>query len=255
MPKNRMIVLAGPSCVGKSPLKKTLERLHPGLAGTLRCTVLYNSRSPRPGEKDGEDYHFRRREFIDSLRNDDQYVVVDARGDLQALDIKQLQSSLEKGDVFYEGNPFVGKAILENKSLDGTSRLGIFMSPLSREEIEYLSSPDKNVDIPSLVTRIMTCKLLRRTRRQQGELSASDLRNIETRAESAYDELLLAPGFDFVIPNHDGEDSENWDSFYYPLGDAMKTLDAFVSLLKNEQSPHVEKWNQDLFRRDKIKAT
>ena len=22
------------------------------------------------------------------------------------------------------------------------------------------------------------------------------------------------------LPNHDGEDSENWDAFYYPIGDA-----------------------------------
>jgi hypothetical protein len=41
----------------------------------------------------------------------------------------------------------------------------------------------------SLTSRMMRRKLLRRTRRQKGELSRPDLENIETRARSAYREL------------------------------------------------------------------
>jgi guanylate kinase len=44
----------------------------------------------------------------------------------------------------------------------------------------------------------------------------------------------------------DGEDSDNWDAFYYPLGDARAALDAFVSLLKNEKPTGVESWGEDL---------
>ena len=32
-------------------------------------------------------------------------------------------------------------------------------------------------------------------------------------------------------PNHDGEASENWDAFCYPLGDAREALLAFAALL------------------------
>jgi guanylate kinase len=50
-----------------------------------------------------------------------------------------------------------------------------------------------------------------------------------------------------VIPNHDGEDSENWDAFYYPIGDARKALQAVVALLEGIASPpNVERWDQDL---------
>ena len=45
-----------------------------------------------------------------------------------------------------------------------------------------------------------------------------DLENIEKRASSAYRELHEAHYFQHVIPNHDGEDSENWDAFYHPSG-------------------------------------
>ena len=109
--------------------------------------------------------------------------------------------------------------------------------------------PERNVSLEGLVTDIMRRKLLRRTRRQKGELSAADLKNVETRASSAYRELQMAWRFQYVIPNHDGEDSENWDAFYYPIGDARKTLLAFVGLLQGSVQPGVETWDEDLLPR------
>jgi guanylate kinase len=49
-----------------------------------------------------------------------------------------------------------------------------------------------------------------------------------------------------VIPNHDGEDSENWNAFYYPVGDARRALLALVDLTGGKVSKFVEKWEQDL---------
>jgi guanylate kinase len=49
-----------------------------------------------------------------------------------------------------------------------------------------------------------------------------------------------------VIPNHDGEDSENWDAFYYPIGDARKALMAVVALLEGIVPPSVETWEEEL---------
>jgi guanylate kinase len=122
----------------------------------------------------------------------------------------------------------------------------VFISPLSSEEILDLTSAERNVSFPDFVTDVMRRKLLRRTRRQKGELSAKDLENIETRASSAYWELREAWHFDHVIPNHDGEDSEHWEAFYYPLGEARKTLMAFVALLEGKVPPGVEVWEEDL---------
>jgi len=102
------------------------------------------------------------------------------------------------------------------------------------------------VSLPDLIADVMRRKLLRRTRRQKGELSLRDLENIETRASSAYCELQEAHYFQYVIPNHDGEDSENWDAFYYPLGNARVALLAFVSLLAGKTSSGVEHWEEDL---------
>src|SRR5262252_7735074 len=103
----RLVILSGPSCVGKSPLAKALGRFHPDLSAKLQPIVLYNSRAPRPGERDGQDYHFRTREQIEAMRDREGYVTLDVRGDLQALDLEDLSALLRRGDAFFEGNPFI----------------------------------------------------------------------------------------------------------------------------------------------------
>src|SRR5262249_40143527 len=81
-----------------------------------------------------------------------------------------------------------------------------------------------------------------RTSRQKGMLSLPDLENIERRCSSAYGELGFAHRFDHVIPNHDGEDSEHWDAFYHPLGDARRTLLALAALLQGRTPEGIERW-------------
>src|SRR2546428_8604720 len=159
-----LVLLSGPSCVGKSPLAKALGRFHPALSAKLQPIVLYNSRSPRPGERDGEDYHFRSREQIEALRDRKNYVVMDVRGDLQALDLEDLSALLNKGDAFFEGNPFIGRTLQTHPNLRDVKRLSVFLSPLSREEILFLHN-EARVSLPDLVADVMRRKLLRRARR------------------------------------------------------------------------------------------
>jgi guanylate kinase len=242
----RLVILSGPSCVGKSPLERALRRLYPELHRRLRKVVLFNSRAPRPGEIDGVDYHFRQRGQVERLGTEGRYAVLEVRGDRQAVDITQLQSLLEEADVFFEGNPFVGGALQTHPQLTGVDRVGIFLSPLSREEILFFREEKRNLSLPDFVADVMRRKLLRRTRRQKGELSAADLDDIETRARSAYRELKQAWNFQYVIANHDGEDSDHWEAFYYPIGDARKSLEAVVSLLEGVVPASVEHWEAGL---------
>ncbi|MDY7042245.1 MAG: hypothetical protein SVX38_15420 [Chloroflexota bacterium] len=243
----RFVMLSGPSCVGKGPLHTALKRFYPDLEGRLEKLILFNSRSPRPGEQDGVDYHFRPRREIEALRDREGYIVMDVRGDLQALDVENLRKILSsEKDAFFEGNPFVSTEAKQSQLLAGVPRLSVFLSPLSRNEILFLGDPARRVSLPDFVTDVMRRKLLRRTRKQKELLSLKDLENIERRAGSAYREMQLAWHFDYVIPNHDGEDSENWDAFYYPIGDARKVLLAFAAIISGRETEYVEKWDRDL---------
>lgn len=242
MMSGKLIVLSGPSCAGKSPLAKALARLYPDLHASLQPLVLYNSRAARPGEVDGIDYYFRGREAIASFQAREDMAVMEVRGDLQSLDLNELNDKLSQGDVLFEGNPFVGHLLLTHPKLDAVNSLSVFMSPLSADELNAMQSA--GADVPSLITDVMRRKLLRRTRKQKGALSLKDLENIEKRAGSAPRELQLAHAFEHILVNHDGEDSENWDAFYYPLGDARKTLLNFVSLLQGQPDAETEQWQE-----------
>lgn len=242
----RLVLLCGPSCVGKSPLLHALQRDRPDLTASLEPVVLYNDRAPRPGEVDGVDYHFRSRQAIESLRSEDRYVVMEVRGDLQALDLETLEARLDEGDAIFEGNPYVGAALLREPRLEEVRRLSLFVSPLSGDEIRAMQD-DPRIDVERTVADVMRRKLLRRTRWHKGELSRPDLDNVENRAGRAYHELGFAPRFDWVLPNHDGEDSEHWDALPLPLGDARRTLIAVAAALEGRDPAGGERWDAGMF--------
>ena len=189
--------------------------------------------------------YFRSREEIDGFREKQNFIVLDVRGDLQAVDLNDIERALPAGDLFFEGNPFVGRELLKAFASKITV-LSIFLTPLSREEIQFLQSQERGRSLADFLTDVMRRKLLRRTQRQKNILSLKDLENIERRAASAYTELKEAWRFEYVIPNHDGEDSENWDAFYYPVGDARKTLFAFAQLVGGKVPTLIEKWDEFL---------
>jgi len=124
----RLVILSGPSCVGKSPLYKSLGKFYPELRTQFHRLVLVNSRAPRPGELDGVDYHFRTRGQVEALRENNRYAVLEARDDLQALDVQELESLLRRGDVFFEGHPNVARALQTHPRLAGVNR-SVFFSP------------------------------------------------------------------------------------------------------------------------------
>ena len=102
----RFVILSGPSCVGKGPLFTALKTFYPELANRLQQIILYNSRDPRPGEKEGVDYYFRTEEEIRALAKQPGFVSANVRGDLQALEIASIERILASGrDAFFEGNP------------------------------------------------------------------------------------------------------------------------------------------------------
>ena len=160
----RLVILSGPSCVGKSPLDRALDRFYPDLRHRLQKVVLFNSRDPRPGERDGADYHFRPRTQIEALRPQERFAVMDVRDDMQALDLAALTALLERGDAFFEGNPFVGRLLQTHSALAPIRRLSVFLAPLSKDEILSLKDPARNLSLPDLVTDVMRRKLLRRCR-------------------------------------------------------------------------------------------
>jgi guanylate kinase len=241
-PPHRLIVIAGPSCVGKTPLVKALAKFYPELYKSLHKLVIYTSREKRKGEYEGVDYYYRSREEIEKMGANDNYQLIRARGHMQAVDLQHLQQLLLKGDVLYEGNTFTGNVLIK----ESKHCLNVFVSPLSKSDIQNLKTANPAVNLESISFELMKRKLVRRAQNFGQKLTKSVMNNIKIRASETYSELKQAWQFSYVLPNHDGEDSDNWHLADIPLGDAFKALHALALLIEGKINPTIEQWHEDL---------
>lgn len=243
MRRSRLIIITGPSCAGKTPLWKALKHRYPQIANRAETLVVYNDRTPRPGEKDGEDYHFRDRATIRGFQGEDRFVVTAVRKDLQAIDIRDVERLLASKDVVYEGNPRMADLLLDHPQLRDTPRLSIFISPLAADEVAEIAEGG-TAKLREAVTTLMRRRLMRRASIKHDILTLPILEDIETRATHAYQELSMAHRFDHVVVNHDGEDSDHWNQLGVVLGSARRAVHHVASLLQGRpaQDTGIEAW-------------
>jgi guanylate kinase len=230
--KKRLIILSGPSCVGKSPLLKALKRVHPEIS--FRMPILYTSRPPRTIETEGVDYYFRSEEDIRSYPSE-RYIIGQIRKIWQAIDIMEMQalftsSSLIILEIYPTfGRLFRGHPLIRQLTSDFEVS-AVFISPASEDEMHALQINMGFSSPMQTAAAVMLPKLIGRTQ-QQGKLITQEvLDDLQTRASMAYEEMKMGENYTCRIVNHDGEDSNNW-RYTPPLGDAGATLKRFVNII------------------------
>jgi guanylate kinase len=243
--QGKIIILSGPSGVGKTALKAAFLNLYPDLYAQIVPLVLHNSRAIRPGESEGVAYYFRTIQDIKNLKKDRRYIVSKVHNDFQAIDTIHLGDLLSQNDVFFEGNTTIGRLIQTHPDLAKIKKISIFLSPLTGQEIFEIRLRGKKF-FRETTQKIIRQKLLRRNKQYGTILTPHEIKDIQKRATDAYKELKEAHHFDYIIPNHDGEDSENWENSLLPSGDAGRTLDTFAAILTNKSHPNTEKWEENL---------
>lgn len=226
----KIILLSGPSCVGKTPLIKSFQRTHP--YNKFGKPVLLTSRPPRPIEHDGEDYHFRDETELRSLPGE-RYIVAKIRHVWQAIDLDELEQLLKVFDlVIYDIHPLLGERLISHPRVkrlpEKISR--IFLQPATIEELENLCTLLGNVSMTEAAVSIMSPKLILRAQQQGLELDDAVLQDINIRASAAWEEMEMGQSYDYIIINHDGEDCANWRETP-PRGDAGRTLREFVRII------------------------
>lgn len=230
MTGKKLVVLSGPSCVGKGPLRRALKRDHPEIR--YAEPVLLTSRRPRlkkdtnAYEVHGVDFYFLPRALFDQLDRN-RFIVGAVRSDIQAIDLSQMEELLQYNDlILAEVFCTLGKSLTEWVKEHSTLPFAIksvVLFPLSDEEIKekFRQTGKKPEDI---VYEIMKEKLERR-----GE---DPLEKIEERAKSAFWEISQTANYTHRIVNHAGEDAR--DEWADPLGpEAQRVLDEFIAILKN----------------------
>jgi len=231
--KKRLIILSGPSCVGKSPLIKTLKRVHPEIQ--FRIPILYTSRPPRSVEKEAVDYYFRSEQDIRSYPPE-RFIVGQIRKIWQAVDLMEMQELFSRGNlIIFEIYPTLGRQFRDHpliRQLTADFEVStVFISPASEEEISALQINMGFASPAETLAAIMLPKLIGRTE-QQGKLFTPEvLEDLQLRASMAYEEMKMGENYTHRIVNHDGEDSHNW-RYTPPLGDAGVTLARFVDIIR-----------------------
>jgi guanylate kinase len=167
-----LIVLSGPSGVGKGTVRKAIFS-EPNTQ--FQYSISMTTRQPREGEVDGVDYFFKSRdEFEDLIKNNKLLEWAEYVGNYYGTPIDYVESTLQAGkDVFLEievqGALQVRKAFPEG--------LFIFLAPPSLKELK---------------NRIIT----------RGTESEELIRN---RMNVAKEEIELMDAYDYVVENDEVE--------------------------------------------------
>lgn len=169
----RLILVTGPSGVGKGTLIKVLRERHPDLGFSVSATT----RSPRPGEQHGVHYYFYSREQFQELRDRGEFLEwAEFAGNCYGTPISPVIERLNQGnDILLEIELQGARQVMDR----WPEALKIFISPPSMEELE---------------------KRLR-DRSQDSENS------IAQRLKTAETELLATDEFDVTIVNDRLEDT------------------------------------------------
>jgi len=127
--RGRLFVVSGPSGSGKSSLCAALLKQSPELQLSISCTT----RSPRPGEEDGVQYHFLSRELFETEVESGAFLEwANVHGNLYGTRRSDVESALASGkDILLEID-WQGAAQVAKKIKDAYR---IFILPPSIEEL------------------------------------------------------------------------------------------------------------------------
>ncbi|MGB7442785.1 MAG: guanylate kinase [Coleofasciculaceae cyanobacterium] len=130
MQTGRLIILTGPSGVGKGTLLRLLLKKHPELCLSISATT----RQPRPGEIDGQDYYFvSRQKFEQMVTNNELLEWAEYAGNYYGTPRPPVEQLLQQGKSVILEIEVVG-ANKVKKSFPQVER--IFILPPSLTELE-----------------------------------------------------------------------------------------------------------------------
>ena len=114
-----LYIISAPSGAGKSSLVKALIDLEP----QIRVSVSHTTRAMRPGEVDGENYHFVSREaFVKMIEHGDFLERAEVFGNLYGTSQSYLQQTLDEGhdlilEIDWQGAEQVRKLMPQARSI------------------------------------------------------------------------------------------------------------------------------------------
>jgi guanylate kinase len=151
-PNPLLVVISGPSGVGKDATVKRMEEL----GYPFHFVVTATTRPRRPNEVDGVDYHFvSEQEFAEMLENDELLEHAIVYGQHKGIPKKQVQEALESGKDVIMRVDVQGAATIHHLVPEA---IFIFLTPSSEEELIHRLKKRKTETAEALERRIATAQ-------------------------------------------------------------------------------------------------
>lgn len=152
-PKPLIIVISGPSGVGKDAVIKKLREVREG----IHFVVTATSRKMRPGEVDGKDYFFvSKEEFLSMIDRDELLEYALVYGDYKGIPKQQIREHMAKGYDIILRVDIQGAATL--KKILGDSAVFIFLVAESELALVNRLIDRKTETKETLLVRIATAR-------------------------------------------------------------------------------------------------
>ncbi|XP_030583428.1 guanylate kinase 1b isoform X2 [Archocentrus centrarchus] len=177
----RPVVLSGPSGAGKSTLLKRLMKEHEGVFG---FSVSHTTRNPRPGEKDGKDYHFTTKEAMqDGIDNGEFIENAEFSGNMYGTSKAAIEDVRAKNLICILDVDIQGVKRIKETDLDP---IYISIQPPSMEVLEKRLRDRQTETEESLQTRLEAARIDMELSKEPGVF---DVVIINDDLEKAYEEL------------------------------------------------------------------
>lgn len=152
MANGRLIVLTGPSGVGKGTLLRLLLKHHP----ELNLSISATTRPPRPGEKHGKDYFFVKPEqFQQMMEHGELLEWAEFAGNFYGTPRRAVEEKIAQGEWVILEIELVGARKVRDVFSDAFT---IFLLPPSLEELEQRLRSRGHDDEPSIQRRLQRAK-------------------------------------------------------------------------------------------------
>ncbi|HEX6538135.1 MAG TPA: guanylate kinase [Candidatus Dormibacteraeota bacterium] len=147
----RLVVLSGPSGVGKDTVLRELFRIDP----SLRYSVSYTTRPPRAGERDGVSYSFVDADTFEAMaRRGDFLEDATVYGHHYGTSLQRVRDQVARGDTIVLKIDVQGAARVRQRL--GSSPLFIFLLPPNTDELHRRLEERHTEDERSLGIREQT---------------------------------------------------------------------------------------------------